>query len=293
MNARTLVRIAICTMLVGVAACSAAGSAGAAQTWGKGKIAFISTRDGTGDVFVMHDDGSHQRNLTNGKIAAPDSPAMSPDGQRIAFTAYDDDGDGEIFMIDSDGGKAHQLTKNLESDFAPAWSPDSKKLAYDCSKQSVANLCVINVASRHIKHVTHGDHRVYRPTWSPDGDRIAFSEYDVPANQSELWTVHTNGSHLHRVTNTPTVRELSPTWSPDGKRFAVGTEFGIQLISASTGASIGSAFPGHDPSWSPDGKRIAFYNYDGSDGEIYSAKPDGSGPKNLTDNDVLDFVTAY
>src|SRR5262249_44707979 len=56
--------------------------------------------------------------------------------------------------------------------------------------------------------------------WSPDGSRLAFAQNPTccDTGQTAIWTVHANGSHLHRIT--PSDGSWGPTWSPDGTRIA-------------------------------------------------------------------------
>jgi dipeptidyl aminopeptidase/acylaminoacyl peptidase len=105
----------------------------------------------------------------------------------------------------------------------------------------------------------------YQPTWSPDGDRIAFTGwFDA---KTDLFVMDANGSNLKNLTRTSDLQEGAPVWSPDGDRiaFTSRSETGrddIFVMDADgsnrvdlTNTPDESEF---NPTWSPDGARIAF-----------------------------------
>jgi len=57
------------------------------------------------------------------------APALSPDGQRVAFMS-DRDGNWEIYVINSDGSGLRRLTDNAAQDGLPVWSPDGRAIAF-------------------------------------------------------------------------------------------------------------------------------------------------------------------
>jgi dipeptidyl aminopeptidase/acylaminoacyl peptidase len=109
---------------------------------------------------------------------------------------------------------------------------------------------------------------VSAPSWSPDGERVAFTvtSHDRKAGKSttDIWISAADGTALRRMT-TFEGSDSDPRWSPDGRTLAFvstrkdGAQLWLlpadggeptQLTGLSTGAS--------DPVWSPDGRRIAF-----------------------------------
>src|SRR5437763_3126708 len=58
---------------------------------------------------------------------------------------------------------------------------------------------------------------ITRPTWSPDGNRIAFAR-TVPGN-SDIYAMNADGTNVTRLTF-DTLREYTPAWSPDGSMIA-------------------------------------------------------------------------
>ena len=82
-------------------------------------LAFVSYRDGDGEIYSMSADGSKQRQLTNN--AADDlTPDWSSDGRRIAFVSHVY-GQSEIFIMNADGSDQQRLTNNSAEDHSPDW----------------------------------------------------------------------------------------------------------------------------------------------------------------------------
>ena len=85
------------------------------------KIAFVSSRNGGQDIYVMNANGSNVTRLTSNPPFFSVSPKWSPDGTRIAY-----EHNGEIYEMNSDGSSQTNLTNssNPPADKWPSWSPD-------------------------------------------------------------------------------------------------------------------------------------------------------------------------
>ena len=123
--------------LVGAQAAAAVGVAAPppssrAASGSGGKIAF-ETASG-GDIYVLNADGSGLRKVTTGL-----DPALSPDGNQLAFARWGSGGEGDgIFVFDIKTGKERQVI-TAKRPRGPTWSPDGTRLAfanllreYDC-----------------------------------------------------------------------------------------------------------------------------------------------------------------
>jgi TolB protein len=98
------------------------------------KLAFVANIEGVQDVWLVDVLQPTQRqNLTLDlaeRILNPDSPAWSPDGKRLAFSAQARGGgdDHEIYVLDLSTRELARLTDNDAEDVTPAWSPDGTSL---------------------------------------------------------------------------------------------------------------------------------------------------------------------
>jgi tricorn protease len=140
---------------------------------------------------------------------------LSPTGKRAIFEAR-----GEVFTVPAEKGDVRNLTRSSgTADRAPAWSPDGQKVAWFSDEGGEYRLVL---ADQH-----GGERRVieipdatffYSTTWSPDSERIAFSD----ANR-DLWVVEVASGDLTRIDSegyaTPG-RTIYPEWSPDSKWIA-------------------------------------------------------------------------
>jgi Tol biopolymer transport system component len=82
-------------------------------------IAFVSFRDGNGEIYTMKWDGSKQLRLTTNEADDLD-PVWSPEGDQMAFVSHVY-GPGEIFVMDEDGESQRRLTINDAEDHSPDW----------------------------------------------------------------------------------------------------------------------------------------------------------------------------
>jgi WD40 repeat protein len=163
------------------------------------------------------------------------SPALSPDGESIAFgrlrlrrtgrgRAYL--AGSSIWIVDSAGGRPRQLTPWQESHFfAPfSFAPDGRSLA--AVHEKAGDLEVVSVPIGGGRPRTIVD-RGTEPVYSPDGSEVAFvrpfwrprrNERRFPLLGGDLYVAAADGSSLRRLTFSPGRREQAPSWDPSGAR---------------------------------------------------------------------------
>ena len=189
-------------------------------------IAFLSERDGNGEIYVMNADGSGQTRLTDNP-AIDSEPAWSPDGKRIAFTS-DRDGNSEIYVMSADGSGQTNLSNNPAGDWLSipeqafylpsAWSPDGKRIAFESSRDGNGEIYVMNSDGTGQTNLTNNPAGDSTPAWSPDGSRIAFvsdldGSVEIYGMNAAPLEAGTGGSGQTRLTDNPAF-DWPPIWCP-------------------------------------------------------------------------------
>ncbi len=114
-------------------------------------------------------------------------------------------------------------------------------------------------------------------------------------NNWQIYLIHADGSGKTKVA-VDGVGGYEPNWSPDGRKI-VFQDNGLKIVDLDSGETVriplnvksGSLENEYlvKPAWSPDGQWIAFLNENGTEGDIYLVRPDGSNLKRLTaSNDI-------
>jgi Tol biopolymer transport system component/DNA-binding winged helix-turn-helix (wHTH) protein len=112
------------------------------------------------------------------------------------------------------------------------------------------------------------------PTWSPDGQSIAYSS-DRGGNYN-IWTQRVSGGGPLQITSGPS-RDRQPSWSPDGRRIAFRSERdggGLFVVPVAGGGARKIAHFGYQPQWSPDDTRVLFC----AGRDLYFVRLDGVSP---------------
>ncbi len=153
------------------------------------------------------------------KIKADDirNPGISPTGKRAVFEAH-----GEIFTMPAEKGDIRNLTRSPGvADRDPAWSPDGKSIAWFSDESGEYELCIRDQDGLgKVREITldQPPSFYYSPTWSPDSQKIAYSDMRL-----NLWYVDlTNGVSV-KVDKDYYDEGPSPfniVWSPDSRWLA-------------------------------------------------------------------------
>jgi Tol biopolymer transport system component len=199
----------------------------------------------TGEPLTVY---QHQMALIGG---------WSPDGTRLLVYPEGVWDDGGIFAAQADGSSVKQLTEGSGVEVEVAgwtpgggYSPDGSRILFSTGKNGLDRIEVMNADGSQRHFLTDaGTVSEFQPTWSRDGQRIAYSRWEPGATEES--------------------------------RRSGWEDVGIWVMNAD-GTGLTRLAPGHDPTFSPDAERIVFYR-DDEPGVYVMNSRDGSGIAKLID----------
>jgi Tol biopolymer transport system component len=283
-------------LLTGAVGVLAPSPAEAAYPGVAGRIFFQSDRDGNPHIYSMNPDGSRVARLTT--EGANTSPALSPDGTRIAFVH-----DGDVWTMDIDGTDRQQVTATPAAEATPVWSPDATRIAYAVRADGGTDVEILFRPSDGTGGATQMTDNTFPdtdPAWSPplpgwpDG-LIAFESARTGDSDRNIYVMDSGGGAIANLTPPRDYNGVpyqghddSPSWSPDG-RIAFTHTFqpnagGLPAVwtvaadgSGLSRISTDPTLSASEPAWSPDGQHVSYVGTAGTDRNIAVMAADGTG----------------
>ena len=230
--------------------------------------------------------------------------AWSPDGSKIAFVTMALVNNvivkGDIWKVNSYGGKLRQLARHETVELHPTWSPDGKKIAFSSEREGRSGIWMANINDGCcLKRLTGQATHVAHPAWSPDGSKIAFVSLRRDGYY-DLWVMRSNGDNLRRLVASEAeeaINFLHPAWSPDSKRIAFISKriddsnediWVVNIADLNLKQLTTHIKYDGQHAWSPDGKKIAFMSERGGNRDIWVMDHNGNNLRQLTVNEASD-----
>jgi Tol biopolymer transport system component len=300
--ARRLAGVLVVFACVGFAVPQAGSSQGAtpALVVQQGRLLYAIAVDGSRRVRIAH-------------VPERSNAAVSPDGTKVAFVRKA----GGIATMRLDGSERRVLT-SVGGD--PTWTSDGESIyfvgyhstPFGAYCGSIFSVPATGGRARRVTDARPTDHSHLDPAVSPDGSRIAFSDWNACEGGTaspRLRVVDVDGrptrdlARLPRNGYHPNPEHSSPTWSPAGTQIAYRWSSDLAVANRDgTGErriirTRGASLIYEPPAWSPDGRWIAFVRYAGPfvrstrPWVVLVVHPDGTGLRRIA-RSATDYALA-
>ncbi len=263
------------------------GLPGIAQT----KIAYVNSKTGNKEIWVMDYDGANQGPATHLKTISL-TPRWSPDATRIAFTCfvpYNGDTRAEICIHSMASNRLIAFPRFRGTNSSPAWSPDGTQIAFMSSQGGDPELFVSDTDGSHLHRITFAAGVNTSPAWNPKtGKQILF--VSDRGGEPVLYLANSDGTNVEKIDMPDMGYVVDPAWSPNGQLVAFSWRrpsgnfdiYVMDIVSRALVELTRDAGRNERPSWAPDGRHIVFESTRTGTRQIWSMLADGSLPRQLT-----------
>ncbi len=232
-------------------------------------------------------------------------------GTKVAYVTVEHKGKDRMYSLivsDQDGANDHKIMESKDPIMSPAWSPDSRQLAYVSFEGSKSSIFVQTLRSGNRFQVSNKPGINGAPAFSPDGRKLVVTLGGVNGNP-DIYILDVTSRQTRRLTTHRAI-DTEGTWSPDGHHiyFTSDRSGGPQVyrISVDGGTPERISFEGSynaRPRLSPDGKklamvhndrgnfRIAVMNIENKDLLVLSSGQQDESPSFAPNSDALIYAT--
>jgi Tol biopolymer transport system component len=183
---------------------------------------------------------------------------ISPDGRRIATTRTDEQGIGEIWVMNADGSQAFPVATD-GTDYGPVWTPDGSTLTYHSNGEIFER--IVDRNDPRSLFLTREEYQI-PSSWSPDGQFLAFRE--AWSEGASIW-IMSRGENPEPLVDL-SFNSSAPRFAPQGGWIAYHSDESGQVevyVRQFPGTERAEPVsPGREPVWSPDGRELFYRSGD-------------------------------
>ncbi|MDJ0838527.1 MAG: hypothetical protein QNK37_18565 [Acidobacteriota bacterium] len=157
---------------------------------------------------------SRPRPLLEDPSRRAQSPSISPDGRKVAFSIAKD-GNSDIWVMNLDGSDAVQLTRHPGIDTNPSWAPGGRSLLFTSDRTGTPQIYRMDADGLNRVLITTQNSFNDSAKWNPRYDYMAYvSRFE---NDFDIFIMNLQTRENYRVTEKSGSNE-EPHWSPDGEQ---------------------------------------------------------------------------
>jgi Tol biopolymer transport system component/DNA-binding winged helix-turn-helix (wHTH) protein len=174
------------------------------------RIAFVSDRSGSQELWVSDSDGGNLRQLTSFGHLSPGTPHWAADGKRIVFDSRVE-GEANIYVVEVDGGVPRKVETGTHGNSLPSWSQDGNWI-YFASGPADSKLTIWRVPGSGGRATQLTKTLSSMPIESSDGQWVFFVR--TVADKVRLWRIRPDGSDEQMLDAVPPLATNGYEWWP-------------------------------------------------------------------------------
>ena len=210
------------------------------------RLAFTSYVRGNPGIFIFSVDPVRQLPFYNQVASVNETPEFTPDGKQIVYSSSAGGHCCRIFIANLDGSGLRAISSSSAIDVEPKINPKTgNEIVFVSGRSGPQQIYRMTMDGADVERLTPGEGEASNPSWSPDGQHLAFA-----------WTQGYATGNFNIFTMDVATRSYDQLSHGEGRN--------------------------ENPSWAPDGKHIVFMSTRTGSSQIWSMLADGTQLKQLT-----------